>query len=639
MELKTVTIYEFGPFRLEPGEHRLLCNGQHVSLTPKTFDLLLYLVDNHGRLVYKDQIMHAIWQGSFVEEANLTVSVSALRKTLARNDAGRQYIETVPKKGYRFTAPVKLARNAESTASVDLPASDLTAVEPDSYGDEFAVPISPAKTRAVVSRKRLVFVGLIALACCLALGGYLRFLRDPQHSLAVLPLHNLRQDAASDFLGFSLADAIITKLDLLSSVTVRPSSIIQKYKARDIDIKKIGRDLNVDTVLTGNYIRDGDRLRITYQLIDVPSYKILCRDVIDVKYDELLAVHDNVSKQIISALRLNLSPVEAARIRPDAPVNPLAYEYYLRGIDLMASHNFPVAVKMLEKSAEIDPTYALTWAYLGQSYTSDASFEMGGREQYRRAKAAYERALALQPKQLEAEMFLANLLVDTGKVEEAVPLLRDAIARSPNNAAVHWELGYAYRFAGMLTQSLGECESARHIDPVVKSNGSVLNTYLYLGEYDKFIESLPNVNGSAFFRFYRGFGEYHQGEWQAATEDFNRAYQEDRTLYTGIGKAFADALEKKAADGVQLLRELETNIEHRGVGDPEATYKVAQAYVSLGDNASGLRTLRSSIESGFFPYPYFLTDPLLDKLRDLPEFPAVMNSARERHEAFKRKFF
>src|SRR3954453_21246652 len=105
MELKTLSNYEFGRFRLEPTEHRLLCHGQQVSLTPKAFELLLYLVDNHGRLVLKDQIMQAVWTGSFVEEANLTVSISALRKALGKTDAGQQYIETVPKRGYRFTAP------------------------------------------------------------------------------------------------------------------------------------------------------------------------------------------------------------------------------------------------------------------------------------------------------------------------------------------------------------------------------------------------------------------------------------------------------------------------------------------------------------------------------------------------------
>jgi TolB-like protein/Flp pilus assembly protein TadD len=452
-------------------------------------------------------------------------------------------------------------------------------------------------------------------------------------------LRNLKHDPDSDFLGFSLADAVITKLGVLSAITVRPSSAVEKYKGREIDVGRVAAELHVDTLLTGNYIRDGDRLRITYQLVGARANRILSKGVIDVRYDELLAVHDNVSLQIIQGLKLDLSPSDTARVKPDEPLNPLAYEYYLRGVDLMASHNFRFAVKMLEKSAAIDPNYALTWAYLGQSYTSDATFELGGRDRYRRAEAAYERALALKPKQLEAQMFFANLLVDTGKVERAVPLLRDAIASNPNDAAVHWELGYAYRFAGMLAESVQECEHARRIDPLVKSNGSVLNTYLYLGRYEDFLRNLPDAAGSGFYRFYRGFGEYHVGKLDQAAADFDRAYQEDPTLYTGIGKAFSDAIAKKNIEGLQILREFEDKIQQRGVGDPEATYKMAQAYTILGDRASALRMLRSSIEAGFFSYPYFVRDPLLNDLRGLPGFPSLLAVARQRHEAFKKQFF
>lgn len=647
MEVNSGQLYEFGPFRLEPDEHLLLRDGKPALLTPKAFDLLLFLVQNQGRLVTKDQLMQALWPGSFVEEANITVLISSLRKVLGEREGDDPYIKTIPKKGYRFIPLVKVASHEEAgpipaSASLErLAAGSLQILQPDASKRPSNYVVSPGvEVGRAFSRNRIVVPALLLLACLLTATGYLAYRTSvSQRSLAVLPLQNLRHDPDSEFLGFSLADAVITKLGLLSSVTVRPSSAIEKYKGREIDIKKVATELNVDTLLTGNFIRDGDHLRITYQLIDVSAYKILCKDVIDLKYDELLAVHDDVAKQIIKALQLNLSSSEAERIRREEPVNPLAYESYLRGIDLMASHNFPLAVKMLEKSAEIDPNYPLTWAYLGQSYTSDATFELGGREQYRPAQAADERALALQPKQSEAETFLANLLVDTGKVEQAVPLLRDAIGSNSNDAAVHWELGYAYRFAGMLGQSLAECELARQIDPLVKSNGSVLNTYLYLGQYDKFLRSLPDVNGSSFFRFYRGFGEYHQGKLEQAADDFTRAYKEDPTLYTGIGEALADSIAKKNSEGLQILHELESKIRQRGVGDPEAMYKIAQSYAVLGDNSSAMRMWGAGIEAGFFSYPYFVRDPLLNNLRSLPEFPRLMNVARERHEAFKKEFF
>jgi len=666
MQLKTDSYYVCGPFRLEPAEQRLTRDGQPVSLTPKTFELLVFLIRNQGRLVTKDEIMEAVWPGSFVEEANLTVSISVLRKALGEKESDLRYIETVPRKGYRFAASVTEIETPElptitqpeqnpslpSEILPDEPAAISSAAFPSPLPGyrgrqrDGSVGVSP-ETASSTPRRRIVAVAAAAIVCILVVIGFLAYRKHlsvmhpapAPRSLAVLPLLNLSQDPKDDFLGFSLADAVITSLGPISSLTVRPSSAIEKYKGQTIDLPKVASELNVNTMLTGSFIHDGDDLRITYQLIDVKTNRILGRDVIDLKYEKLLTVQDTVTQQIIKGLELNLSPSQAALVKPGEPINASAYEYYLRGVDLVGSHDFPMAVRMLEKSAEIDPNYALTWAYLGQAYESAAAFELGGLEQYRKAQAAYERALALQPRQIEASMFLANLLIDTGKVEDAVPLLRESLATNPNQAAVHWELGYAYRFAGMLNESIAECLRAREIDPMVKSNGAALNSYLYLGEYDKFLDSLPNTNDSAFIVFYRGFGEYYQKKWGLAARDFDRAYHLDPTLYTQIGKAFSDSIAHKESDGLGLLHELEHRIQQRGVGDPEATYKIAQAYAALGDKASALRMLRYSIEHGFFAYPYFIADPLLDSIRREPEFPDLMSMAQVRYVNFKKRFF
>jgi tetratricopeptide (TPR) repeat protein len=204
---------------------------------------------------------------------------------------------------------------------------------------------------------------------------------------------------------------------------------------------------------------------------------------------------------------------------------------------------------------------------------------------------------------------------------------------------VHWELGYAYRFAGMLNESIAECERARQIDPLVKSNGSALNTYLYLGQYDKFLASLPDVNDSSFYLFYRGLGEYYQNDAQRASRDFDRAYEIDPTLYAQIGKALSESIANRRADGLEILNGLESKIAARGVGDPEAVYKIAQAYAVLGDKASALRALRRSVESGFFSYPYIAADPLLHGIRSEIAFGQTLDVARQRHELFKNNFF
>jgi TolB-like protein/cytochrome c-type biogenesis protein CcmH/NrfG len=639
--------------------------------------------------------MRTLWPDRFVEESNLTQQISMIRKALAENRGEQRYIVTVPGRGYRFAAAVRGGCTEEAVTIVGhRPASELVIEAQDGrkrkeegrqapaagadserntllrIGSQTGLAIvreelqepktQPAKDvqplsivpetdaprtawSKQIARPMLVLVGIALGALIYSLyrqQSIRRHATQGPRSLAILPLQNLRQGADSDFLGFSLADAVITKLGYVSALTVRPSYAIEKYRNQTIDIPKVAADLNVDTVLTGNFIRDGDELRITSQLIDVKTQKILWRGTFDLKYEKLLTVQDNVAQQIIEGLELSLSPAEGERLKPEKPIDPLAYEYYLRGVDLYARSDFPMAMKMLEESAEIDPNYALTWAYLGRSHNANASFQFGGREHYGKAQAAFERALFLQPAQIEAHIYMANLFTDTGRVERAVPLLKEGLKTNPNHAEVHWELGYAYRFAGMLKESVSECERARQLDPSVKLNSSALNSYLYLGQYDKFLQSLPKTNDVAFVAFYRGFGEYHQKDWVQAAKDFDRAFELDPSLlHAQVGRALRDAIGHQDLKGLAILHEAENKIRERGVGDPEAIYKIAQAYAVLDDKVSALRVLQHSVENGFFSYPYFMTDPLLDRLRNEAEFIRLMKVARRRHEAFKSVFF
>jgi DNA-binding winged helix-turn-helix (wHTH) protein/TolB-like protein len=653
MRLETKALYEFGKFRFDPANRLLMSDGAAVPLTPKAFDVLLVLVQNGSRLTTKEELMSKVWPDSFVEEANLTVNVSALRKILGVAPDGRQYIETVPKKGYRFVAVVKEIKEAEEPPFVAEAAKNRDQGKPAAHEATDGVPgplvaagpqIEGPKDR---SWARWV-VGGVSVLLIVLLATYF-FLRGPQgrrfglrqsQRLAVLPFQNLRENAESDFLGFSLADAVITKLGYVSELSVRPSYAVQKYKAKPVDIRGAARDLNVDTLLTGTYLREGDDLRVACQLIDAKAETILWKGTFDLKYDKLLTLQDQVAAQIINGLELTLSPTEARHLKADASISPLAYEYYLRGVDLYAMSDFPMAIRMLEESTELAPNYSLAWANLGKAYTANASFQLAGAEQYQKAQMAFERALALQPDQIDAGIYMANMFTDTGRVERAVPLLRKALHTNPNHAEVHWELGYAYRFAGMLEESVLESETARRLDPGVKLNSSTFNGYLYLNQYDKFLESLPRSDDQPLIVFYRGFGEYYEKNWDAAANDFDRAYDLDPALLQAqIGKALAFAVRRRESQGLAILRNVEVRITQRAVGDPEASYKIAQAYTAMGDASSALRVLKRSIDGGFFPSPYFNTDPLLDPLRKEPEFARLLDAAGERHAAFVKSFF
>jgi DNA-binding winged helix-turn-helix (wHTH) protein/TolB-like protein len=644
-------LYEFCRFRFDPENHLLESDGTPISLTPKAFEILLVLVQNGSRLTTKEELMRKVWPDSFVEDANLTVNISALRRQLGEAPDGQQYIETVPRKGYRFAMPVtQMPVDNLAVVSTIHRASEpvqeaLAPSEGASISDE---ELPQALSSEGSNQLRLNALMLSLIVVVLAGLGYVVYRgktpsgqhQNPSRRLAVLPFQNLQEDANTDFLGFSLADAVITKLGYISELSVRPSSAVQKYRFQAVDIPKVAADLNVDTLLTGTFLREGDDLRIACQLIDVKNESMLWKGAFDLKYDKLLTVQDTVARQIIQGLELTLSPSEAGRLKTEDAVNPVAYEYFLRGVDLYSKGDFPMAIKMLEKSTELAPHYALSWANLGKSYVANASFQLAGLEHYRKAQAAFEQALALQPDELDARIYMANMFTDTGRVEQAVPLLREALKTNPNHAEIHWELGYAYRFAGMLSESVAESERARQIDPGVKLNSSAPNGYLYLGQYDRFLESLPKTDDVPFIVFYRGFGEYYKRDVEQAKKHFDHAFDLDRSvLQVKIGKAFSLGMQHHESEGAAILHALEDTISERGVMDPEATYKIAQAYASMGDKASALRVLNQSVENGFFPYPYFVSDPLLDGLRNEHAFLRVINTARQRHEAFKSKFF
>jgi DNA-binding winged helix-turn-helix (wHTH) protein/TolB-like protein/Flp pilus assembly protein TadD len=638
-------LVRFANFEVDLRAGELRREGSKVRLQEQPFSLLTVLLESAGEVVTREELRKRLWsEDTFVDfDHRLAVAVSKLRDALRDSAEKPLFVETVGRRGYRFVSQLESADSLPVDSKGGVGETSLPSSRPTANGVR-PKPEPLGSTRSRTST--LIFLSSVGFAVLLGVIVLPKFfhIRSAKgqslspRSLAILPLQNHGQDLNSDFLGLSLADVLITKLAYVHTLSVRPSAAIEKYRGTAIDLQKVAADLKVDTLLTGSFIRDGDNLRITYQLVDARTEKILGQGVIDLKYDNLLSVQDRVTGQLISQLKLNLSPSEAERLKPENPVSPVAYEYFLQGLDFYGQHKFPLAIKMLEKSTEIDPVYAPAWAYLGASYNSDAAFELGGRDEYGRAQAAYEKALAIQPNLLDAQIFLANLLVDTGKVEQAVPLLRDALKTNGNYAAAHWELGYAYRFAGMLDDSFAECQRARQLDPLVKANGSVLNTYLYLGEYQKFLESLP-VDDSSFILFYRGFGEFHEREFDQASKDFDRAYELDPTLYTGIGKALSDSIQHRKEDGLDLLNGLQRKITERGVGDPEATYKIAQAYAVLGDKTSALRALRASIESGFFSYPYIVQDPLLNDLHAELEFDQILKIARQRHEAFKNSFF
>jgi TolB-like protein len=506
--------------------------------------------------------------------------------------------------------------------------------------------VTPLVMAGAIRRKRGTVWTAIALLVIATGGAYILFrsMATPRSEdklrLAVLPFRNLgHADKITDTLSRSLADEVITKLNYISALTVRPSVYVHKYANQEIDPRQVASELNVDILLIGTFVKEGDDLRINLQLVDVAANQALWGELLNLKYEKVMTVQDQVSQAIVRRMSVSLTPAESARLQSGAMINLQAYEYHLQGVDLYHRDDLKKAGEMFEKSVGLDPTYAPSWAYLGAINATLASLYFGGRESYDKARQACDRALKLDPSQIEARIFKANLLTDTGNVEEAVPLLLGVIETSPNLAQAHWNLAYAYRFGGLLRESISEGERSRQINGEIKADNAVFNGYLYDGQYEKFIQSLPAGENSAYLTFYRGLGVYYLKRWKEAAEYFDRAHELNKALmHAQIGKALSHGLAGQPAQGLNLLRDVEDKIVKSGVADAEGVYKIAQAFAVLNDKPTALRLLRRSIEGGFFCYPYFTNDPLLGNLRDEAEFAELMERARRRHEDFKRQF-
>lgn len=679
MALEPPRLYVFGAFCIDRAQRQLLRQDEAVPVAPKAIEVLLILVENAGQVIERAELIRRVWPDSDGADGSLAVTVSALRKTLGDRPDGGPYIETVPRQGYRFAAVVTVPQEGamsppaaiagpghrpgfESEERPDETAGRAKvgrAVEMETRvdsGNRFATldhqpgsgvtTSGPRETRFLqrlaAHKKMAVTMGVVLALMALGYAVWIwRVAEKPAlvRRLAILPFRNLKPDDQTEFLGSSLADATTTRLRSFSSLIVRPSSYVEKYRGVDVDPRQVAEELDVDTLMTGTFLKDENNLRVTVQLIDVNKGEILSRFPFETKYEKLVTVQDQVAHNIIERLHLNLSPAEAEQLRRQTTDDPHAYEHFLRGIDMYARDEYLPAVPLLEKAVELDPNFAIAWAHLGRAYTACASFNLRGRDFQLKAQAAYEQALALNRDMIEATVFMANLLTDSNRVEQAVPMLRKLLQSNPNIAEARWELGYAYRFAGMLNESIGESERARALDPNVKRTSSAPNAYLYIGEYEKFLSRLPKEDAAAFLVFYRGMGNYYLKRFELAAADFDRAYELDPQLYTRIGKSLSYALKNQKDVALDLLRDIEREIEQKGVGDSEAIYKVAQAYAALAEKDSALRVLRRSIETGFFSYGYIKSDPLLESLRSEAEWNRLLEIARNRHENFRTAFF
>ena len=452
-------------------------------------------------------------------------------------------------------------------------------------------------------------------------------LRRPTR-LIVLPFRLLRPDPDTDFLGFSLADAVSSALAGIDSLVVRSSLSATQYAGATPDPRTLAEQAQVDVALTGSLLRVGSQVRVAAQLVEVPDGALIWSHTLHAPVQDLFELQDTLTHAIVSALHVPLTAREHRALRQDVPASATAYELYLRGNQLMTNSSRWADVQQLyEQAVALDPGYAPAWARLGRVLRLMAKYSGRGVDR-QRAERAFERALALNPDLAIAHHLYAHLEVETGRAKQAmVRLLVRARARG-RDPELFAGLITTCRYCGLLDESMAAYARAIQLDPGAQT--SVAYTHYLRGEYEQVIAT-DNVDPS----FVAPLARFKLGEREPLFESL-RLFERSIPHEGGrlVAQAYRLAMEKRADE----LRQMAARLEQTGFADPEGFYLLASYLAFAGAREEALDLLGRSVAGGFHCPIGLRADPFWDPLRPLPEFgrllATVNASCAQAREAF-----
>ena len=548
-------LYQFGRYVLDAQRRALYCEKSLVPLTPKAFDVLLFLAQNPNRLITKDELLRAVWGDTFVEEANLTQYISHLRKALADNSENNRLIVTISRKGYQFTADVVLSEGADipkrdeaqvltsvvSTAGI---AVEAKAGNQSSQTGTPAITELPRAQGAVQkpgNRWRKAAV-LSAFGVVLVVAGYISWQRfravPPPRSvkimLAVLPFQNLTGDPKEEYLADGLTEQMISQLGRLhpEQLGVIGRTSVMGYKHSDQRLDQIGRELSVQYVLENSLRGSGDHLRVTVQLLQVRDQTHLWAQDYDYRPRDILSLEDDVARAVAREIQIRLTPQQQADLTRVRPVNPQAFDAYMEGrffFDRDNNGDLKRAVSDYEQAIKLDSSYALAWVGLSRAHfrQADNGF-VTPKEGQRKAREAVERALALDPNLADAHSQIGRIkmFVDWDWTGASASLQR-ALALDPGNSAV---VGFASRQVaclGRLEEALELARRAVVLDPLnAVERGSLAQICFVMGRqeeaemgFKKAFELNPDLPA---YRSLLGFVYLAQGRAEDALAEIER---------------------------------------------------------------------------------------------------------------------
>lgn len=675
-------IYEFGPFRVDALRRLLLREGNQVRLPAKAFEILLVLLEENGRLVDKDELMRRVWPDAVVEENNLTVNMSALRKSLRESPRDHRYLVTVPGRGYQFVADVRQhggegAGKSEEEVLTNQRVAEVSA-GPEGWDGE-AKPLSPnggelesgpahvaaSQTNGAASdrgpqtgsplgvagthtqssaeyigselkrHKRGVLLLLAALFATTIIVSYfarLRYLAGGRKagisSIAVLPFANKSDDPNAEYLSDGISESLINSLSQLPGLRVIARSSSFKYKDKGVDLQEVANALGVDTVLTGRVLQRGDDLIISVELVNARDGTHLWGEQYNRRATDLLQVQSEISRDIAEKLRLRLTAGEQQQLVKRESVNPQAYEMLLKGRFYWRKQgleNQRKAVEYYQQAISIDPTYALAYAELSAGYSVLYGSGIIDPKEFRpKAEAAAYKALELDESLADAHYALATLKQYAWEWAAAEREYQRALELNPNLAEAHHSYSFSLLAWGRYDEAIAEAKRSRELDPLSLGRSAHIAFCLTAARrYDEAIEFSRKTlemdqNFAAAHRALAG-AYAGKGMYREAIAESQQAIKLGGD--TPTDQIYLGALYAKAGErrkAQEMLKRLQTSKEYVSPAE------LVVLYAALGEREQAFASLEKAYAAHDLQLQYLGADSSFDSLRSDPRFTDLM---------------
>jgi TolB-like protein/DNA-binding winged helix-turn-helix (wHTH) protein/Flp pilus assembly protein TadD len=627
----------FGDFLLDPRAGELRKSGHRLKLQPQPFKVLFILASRPGEAVTREEIQQQVWGSeTFVDfERGLNVCVQQIRAVLGDDPEAPRFIETLPKRGYRFLTPVERVESSDAATQLVKEArgaNGSTATATKSRSRDSAA--RPNAARNVL----IVFAIAAVLLLALYFGVARRWLSPrrapgPIRSIAILPFDNYSGDAEQQYFTDGMTEALTAEMGRIHGLRVPSRTSVMLYKREKKPLQQIARELNVDALVEGSVMRSGGRVGVTVQLLDGARDQHLWGETYERDSSDVIALEHELARTIAEKLKLNLTAGDQLRLNSQSKVNPEAYAAYLHGRFYWYKRtieDFHKSIEYYEQAIVRDPNYAPAYAGLADAYAllgSSPNDALPPNESMPKAKAAAQKALQLDDGLAEAHASLAYVsMVYDWDWSTAEKEFHRAIELNPNYATAHEWYAELLAARGRGAEAVEEMKRARDADPLlVLMHTAVAETLYYSRHYDEVIgqcrqtlELDPNY----------ALAHFHLGRAYLAKSMYSEAIAEYRKAEASLGETpamvmaigYAEAQAGNPASARKALEQLKEQSRSRYV---PALYSAA-LYTSLGDSKDGIALLEKAYREHSDYLIFLNVDPMADSLRGIPSFQALL---------------